>query len=95
MASITPQSTQEEIKQFVERAKQIYFDQLAAKLEPAHNGEIVAIDPETGDYFLGEDEVQAADRGRAAGHEGPFFSYAGWFTLRAQIEITSTLISSV
>jgi len=73
MPAITPQSSREEVEQFAERAKKIYFDQLAVQLEPVHNREIVAIDPETGNYFLGKDEVQAADRGRAAGDEGPFF----------------------
>lgn len=29
-----------------------------------HNGEIVAIKPESGDYFLGEDEIEAADAHR-------------------------------
>src|SRR5438034_8866973 len=38
-------------------AKQTYTDELAAKLEPEHSGEFVAIELETGDYFVGEDEV--------------------------------------
>jgi hypothetical protein len=73
MLQVTPQSTREEIERFIERAKEIYQDRLAAKLEPVHQGKIVAIEPETEDYFLGEDEIQAAEQGRAAGHEGPFF----------------------
>ena len=73
MLKVTPQSTREEIEQFIKRAKEIYRDRLAAKLEPVHTGKIVAIDPDTGDYFLGEDEIQAAEQARAAGHEGPFY----------------------
>jgi hypothetical protein len=73
MFKVTPQLTREEVERFVERAKEIYRDQLAAKLEPLHVGEIVAIDPETGGYAVGEDEIQAAKQARAAGHEGPFF----------------------
>jgi len=60
------------MKQFFERAEEIYRNQLAVKLEPAHKGEIIAIDPETGQYFLGKDEIQAVEQARAAGHEGPF-----------------------
>lgn len=70
---VNPQSTPGEIKRFIERAKQTYNEKLAAKLEPEHNGKIVAIEPESGDYFLGEDEIEAADNARAAGHVGPFY----------------------
>ena len=73
MGTVIGHKTRGEVERFVARAKEVYQEQLAVKLEPAHNGEIVAIDPVTGSYFLGEDEVQAADRGRAAGHPGPFF----------------------
>ena len=73
MSQIALPLTQEEIHQFVERAKQIYRDSLAAKLEPANLGKIVAIEPETGAYFLGENEVEAAEQARSAGHQGPFF----------------------
>ena len=70
---VSPQSTPGEIERFIERAKRTYNEKLAAQLEPEHNGEIVAIEPESGDYFLGEDEIEAADKARAAGHQGPFY----------------------
>lgn len=73
MLEIGPQSPPEEIEHFIERAKEVYRDRLAAELEPAHTGEIVAIEPETEAYFLGESEVEAAERARAAGHKGPFY----------------------
>ena len=72
MIQVSPQSTPQEIESFIERAKQAYDDRLAAKLEPEHTGEIIAIEPESGDYFLGKDEIEAADNARAAGHKGPF-----------------------
>ncbi len=70
---VSPQSTPSEIERFIERAKQAYDERLAAKLEPEHTGEIVAIEPDSGDYFLGGDEVEAADNARAAGRKGPFY----------------------
>ena len=70
---VSPQSTPHEIELFIERAKRTYDEQLAAQLEPEHAGEIVAIEPDSGAYFLGNDEIEAADRARAAGHEGPFY----------------------
>lgn len=73
MLQVTPQSTQQAIERFIERAKRAYEDRLAQKLEPDHRGEIVAIEPETGDYFLGRDEIEAAGKARVAGHEGPLY----------------------
>ena len=70
---VSPQSTPRKIERFIERAKQKYEQSLAVILEPEHTGEIVAIEPESGDYFLGKDEIEAADNGRAAGHRGPFY----------------------
>ena len=73
MTTTTIQWSPQEIEEFVGRAKQIYRDRLASVREPEHDGEIVAITPETGDYFLGADEMDAADRARKAGYEGPFY----------------------
>ena len=73
MMQVGPQSTPSDIKLFIELAKRAYDERLAAKLEPEHTGEIVAIEPESGYYFLGADEIAAADNARAAGHDGPFY----------------------
>ena len=70
---VNPQSSPQDVKRFIERAKQTYDERLAAELEPEHTGEIVAIEPESGAYFLGEDEVEATDKAHATGHEGPFY----------------------
>ena len=70
---VNPQSPSQESERFVERAKQTYDDELAAKLEPEHTGEIVAIEPDSGAYFLDNDEIEAADNARTAGHDGPFY----------------------
>jgi hypothetical protein len=73
MSTITAQWSQQEIELFVERAKQIYRDKLAAILEPEHTGEIVAIAPKSGDYFLGTNEIDATHRARDAGLIGPLY----------------------
>lgn len=41
------------------------YDRIRGLLEPAHKGEIVAIEVETGDYFLGRTPLEACDKGRA------------------------------
>jgi|SRR5882724_4796987 len=63
----------EETLKLIDRAKQAYQSKLALKLEPEHTGEIIAIELGTNDYFVGDDEVDAADKARAAGHAGALF----------------------
>lgn len=57
----------------IDRAKQTYHEELAPRLEPEHNGAIVAIELGTNDYFVGNDELDAIEKARAAGHEGTLF----------------------
>jgi len=47
----------------VEKAKAIY-QQLRSQLEAEHKGEIVAIEPESGDFFLGANVIEAVLKGR-------------------------------
>jgi len=48
------------------RRGQAYYDQhLRAKLEPAHRGEFLYLDVETGEYELDADEVAAMERATA------------------------------
>jgi hypothetical protein len=46
---------------FIAKGKEVY-EKLKDDLEPAHDGEIVAIDPETGDHFLGKTLNEADER---------------------------------
>lgn len=57
----------------IDRARRRYREQLASILEPEHTGEMVGIELETGDYFLGQDEIEVSDKARAAGHEGSLY----------------------
>ncbi len=41
-------------KSVIERAKRLYAEQLQPLLEPQHLNRFVAIEPESGDYFLGD-----------------------------------------
>lgn len=57
---LTPQQLER-----VQAAEQLYATQLRSHLEPVHNGEFVAIEPVSGDYFLGKtlsEAIQAARR---------------------------------
>lgn len=52
-------------KAVIDRAKQIYSEQLRALLEPQHLDRFVAIEPESGEYFLGDTFDEAVKAARA------------------------------
>jgi hypothetical protein len=47
-------------KELVQRAEQIYEDRLKAELEKTHKDYFVAIEPASGDYFLGRTLSEAS-----------------------------------
>jgi hypothetical protein len=49
-----------------EKAQQIYDSQLRCELERTHPNYFVAIEPESGDHFLGQTLTEAASSARAA-----------------------------
>jgi hypothetical protein len=49
-----------ETKSVIERAKRIYADRLQAELEAQHLNRYVAIEPESGEHFLGDTFDEAA-----------------------------------
>lgn len=51
-------------KAVIERAKRIYADQLQAALESQHRNRFVAIEPESGEYFLGDTFDEAVKSAR-------------------------------
>lgn len=53
-----------DIEEFVRRAEAYYDAKLKAVLEPVHLEEFVAIDPETGDFYLGKTLNEAAQAAR-------------------------------
>jgi hypothetical protein len=56
--------TRSDVNELVQRAEAIYSSRLQAILEPAHIDEFVAIEPESGDYFLGKTLNEAARAAR-------------------------------
>ncbi len=53
-----------DIDEFVRRAEEVYTTRLRAVLEPEHIDEFVAIEPESGDYFLGKTLSEAIGAAR-------------------------------
>ena len=52
-------------KAVIERARRIYAEQLRALLEPQHLNRFVAIEPDSGEYFLGDTFDEAVKSARA------------------------------
>jgi hypothetical protein len=55
------------------RGKRFYDEHLKASLEPEHNGRFVAIEPDSGRYFLGDTLLEATHAGRAAMPDKQFY----------------------
>lgn len=51
------------LEERIESANQIHESQLREKLEKDHKGEIVAIEINSGDFFLGRNEIEAYEKG--------------------------------
>lgn len=56
--------TDANVDEFVRRAEEIYATRLREVLEPGHADEFVAIEPESGEYFLGRTLSQATGAAR-------------------------------
>jgi hypothetical protein len=54
-----------ETKSVIDRAKQIYANQLQSDLQSQHKDRFVAIEPESGEYFLGDTFDEAVKSARA------------------------------
>ena len=50
----------------VERGQKTYQQRLASILEPSHDGEFIAVEPDSGRYFLGSTATAALVAARAA-----------------------------
>ncbi len=53
-----------DVYEFARKAEEVYALRLRAVLEPEHIGEFVAIEPESGDYFLGKTLSEAIGAAR-------------------------------
>jgi len=56
--------TNPDVNQFVRAAEEIYATRLQAELELEHRDKFVAIEPESGDYFLGKTLNEATQAAR-------------------------------
>jgi hypothetical protein len=57
----------------IARGKKIYDERLRGELEPDHSGRYVAVEPETGCYFLGDTSAEAVGAAYDAMPESHFY----------------------
>jgi hypothetical protein len=63
-----------ETMELTTKAREIYKARLEQELEAAHKGRIVAIEVESGDYFLGHSEIEAYEKA-CEKHPGKKFGF--------------------
>ncbi|MBM4036202.1 MAG: hypothetical protein FJ291_31085 [Planctomycetes bacterium] len=59
--------------ELVRRGQDYYERVLRAKLDPAHRGEFLAIEVESGDYALGKSTLDALDKAEAKHPDSVFY----------------------
>lgn len=57
----------------ISRGRRLYETKLKALLEPKHKGEYVAIEPDSGDYYLGHTMSEAYERAVAEHPDKQFY----------------------
>jgi hypothetical protein len=62
------------IDQIVQRGQELYDRQIRAQVEPEHNGKLLVINVETGEYEMDADAVAAAKRAKARFPDAPLFT---------------------
>ncbi len=82
-------------KRLAEVAERLYEEKLRSKLEPRHNGEIVVIDADSGDYFLGENLHEANERARKKYPNNVFYAikvgYPAVYSFSSRMPVSANL----
>lgn len=58
---------------FIERGKRLYDEELRGELEPENAGRFLAVEPDSGKYFLGDTDVEALTAAREAMPDSIFY----------------------
>ena len=66
MSSLLESKPEDANDDLVERGQNTYRERLASLLEPSHDGEFVAVEPNSAEYFLGNTASAALIAARAA-----------------------------
>jgi hypothetical protein len=61
------------LDQLAEKAEELYERKLKKKLEPKYKGKMIAIEVESGKYFMGEDLAEAGKKAKAVFPDKVFY----------------------
>jgi hypothetical protein len=78
--------------QIAERAERIYEQHLRVKLERTHAGQYVAIEPDSGEHYLGETLSVAGAAARRAHPEKP--SFIGRIGQKAAVQLRTARVAA-
>lgn len=59
-------NTSHDLNALIERSKELYERTLKAALEPGHMGKVIAVEPDSEQYFVGRTSAEALLAARAA-----------------------------
>jgi len=77
--------TNVDIRRLGEEGERIYYEKLKPILEPKYKGKIVAIEVDSGDYFIGDFVVETGDKAKQNYPDKIFhFMRVGYRSLRKQ-----------
>ncbi len=62
-----------ERQEFVEKAKSLYEQVIQPKLSERENGHFIAVEPDSGDYFIGETGREAVEKAQSKYPEKVFY----------------------
>jgi len=83
------------VKRLAEVAERLYEEKLRNKLEQRHKGEIVVIDAESGDYFLGENLHEANEKARKKYPNNVFYAikvgYPAVYSFSSRMPVSANL----
>jgi hypothetical protein len=82
-------------KKLAEEAEKLYEEKLRPELESKHKGEIVVIDAESGDYFLGSTLQEANESARKKYPNNVFYAikvgYPAVYSFSSRLPISANL----
>jgi len=67
------------------RGRDYYDDHLRAKLEPQYNGKFLALELDSGDYEMGDTQLEALDRAEAKHPNSVFYIHRIGYRTAARI----------
>lgn len=70
---VLPEERDKERENFVEKARKFYENVIRQKLSVEENGKFIAVEPDSGDYFIGESGREAIEKAQTVYPDKVFY----------------------